>query len=684
MKLTTSILLGLIASILPSLILANDSTPIQININTTSYNSSSSDPRSFVEADGRYFFTANDGVTGRELWVTDGTPTGTSLVKNINVDAGSPSGYSSPSDLQVLNGKVYFNADDGSGAGRELWVSDGTADGTYMVKDIWSLNDRNSWPRDLTVFSGKLFFTATTDAEGKELWVSDGTASGTNIVKDIRLGPGSGSPSNLTVVGSKLFFTATGLVDPDVTLGEELWVTDGTAAGTNLVKDLLAGGNSSSPKNLVILNDKLFFTAFDTTLGRQLWVSDGTEEGTQMLQNPASQSGYGTTGELTVMGGKLYFYGKYGINSASGVELWTSDGTDSGTVLLKDIKLGIGHSYPSKLTVVNNQIYFTADDGTTGKELWVSDGTAAGTSLVKDIQGGIFSSTPEEFTAFDNKLYFVANDMLGEELWSSDGTSEGTNQVIDIRPGSDSSGPRYLKVMGNKLFFNAYDGQNGSELWVLDSEIAVKATQVITFNDPVDAIYMAGLTFSASASSDSALTVLIGSSSPNICTVSGDTVTVINAGECILVASQSGDMNYEAAATVSQIVTIAQAEQTITFDSPVDYTGAVGTSFSAPASVDSGLIVTLVSSTPAVCTTSDMTVTVIGSGVCTLSASQAGNINFSMAATINRSVTISAIVNTEAGSGGGSFTLLDLLFGLALAFTLYSRKSVLSAVVLPR
>jgi ELWxxDGT repeat protein len=179
------------------------------------------------------------------------------------------------------------------------------------------------------------------------------------------------------------------------------------------------------------------------------------------------------------VGSTLFFTANDGVN---GTELWKSDGTAAGTVLVKDINpLSFG-TYPSNLTAVGSTLFFTADDGVNGTELWKSDGTEAGTVLVKNINpGAFFSSSPRNLTAVGNTLFFTANDGVnGRELWKSDGTEAGTILVGDIRPGSSSSDPQNLRVVGSTLYFTADDGVNGRELWAVSTPaiptLAIAAT----------------------------------------------------------------------------------------------------------------------------------------------------------------------------------------------------------------
>ncbi len=383
----------------------------------------------------------------------------TTLVKNIN-----PGGDSTPQELTALgNGKALFSANDGTN-GRELWVTDGTAGGTTLVKDI-NPGSRNSSPFQLTALGdGKAVFRANDGTNGRELWVTDGTAGGTTLVKDINPGSRNSSPFQLTALGDgKAVFQAN-----DGTNGRELWVTDGTTGGTTLVKDINPGGNSS-PIGFTALGDgKAVFRANDGTNGRELWVTDGTAGGTTLVKdiNPGSRNS-SPIGFTALGNGKAVFRANDGTN---GRELWVTDGTADGTMLVKDINPGSRNSSPQELTALGNgKAVFRANDGTNGRELWVTDGTAGGTMLVKDISlGG--DSSPQGFTALGNgKAVFRADDGInGRELWVTDGTAGGTMLVKDISLGGDSSLFGFTALGNGKAVFRANDGTNGEELWVTD------------------------------------------------------------------------------------------------------------------------------------------------------------------------------------------------------------------------
>ena len=117
---------------------------------------------------------------------------------------------------------------------------------------------------------------------------------------------------------------------------------------------------------------------------------------------------------------------------------------------------------------LGGELYFTADDGV---ELWKTDGTEAGTVLVKDILPGTADSGPFRLAAVGSTLFFVANSGPGDrnqELWKSDGSAAGTVLVEDIRPGEEPSGIDLVTPVNGRLFFVADDGTHGRELWVSD------------------------------------------------------------------------------------------------------------------------------------------------------------------------------------------------------------------------
>jgi ELWxxDGT repeat protein len=261
-------------------------------------------------------------------------------------------------------------------------------------------------------------------------------------------------------VGDRLYFVA-----DDGVHGEELWISDGTTEATRLVRDIhpdLEQERDYGVQQLTDVDGTLFFLAGDEFYRRALWTSDGTESGTVSLPVIGAQEG--ATPTLVNVGGILYFAS----SPYDDGELWRSDGTVAGTYQVKDLWPSSA-SNPTHLTNVNGTLYFLAT-GTGGVGLWKSDGTADGTVLVKSLPREVRGSTDKNYlTAFGDLLYFVADDgTSGRELWRSDGTESGTYQVSDVLPGSASSYPEKLTAVGDSLYFTAIGAGIGRELWRTD------------------------------------------------------------------------------------------------------------------------------------------------------------------------------------------------------------------------
>jgi ELWxxDGT repeat protein len=412
-------------------------------------------PQELVAIDGKIYFTANSNA-GVELWVTDGVEQNTRLVKDIK-----PGGSgSNPTNLTPFNGKLYFTADNGI-TGQELWMSDGTESGTMQVKDINST--QGSGPAELTVFDNKLYFAATDDTHGRELWVSDGTESGTALLKDIGTGANVTGPTLLKVAMGKLFFAQ------DFNTGKALFVSDGTNGGT------LVAQYDVAPQWLTEFNGKLYFSGHTTADGRELWSSDGTQPGTQMLKDIEAGSVGSTPGALHVAGGKLFFTA---YTSANGRELWVSDGTEPGTNMVVNANPSATETaITNEVAALNGKLYYSIIDETGVDRLWMSDGTSGGTQRVSaDVK------RPKQLHVFEGKLYFVAGssgsqDGYGTQLWRSDGTGQGTAmQLPDALTPADAVGNTSFAAIGNDLYYTAaYSNITGKELWKISAFSAAVA-----------------------------------------------------------------------------------------------------------------------------------------------------------------------------------------------------------------
>lgn len=475
----------------------------------------------FLEASGGaiYFETEEP----EKLWRSDGTAGGTRVFEGVDVRSG---------ELFLARSRVFLFSGDGVHVsdgtrttkvtphesrpydyaaavvgdlvvltlidpehGAELWVSDGTPQGTRLLKNIRA--DGGSEGAHLRRLGDELLFSAKTEHEGYEPWITDGTLFGTRLLADISRGPYSSFPILITpLAGGRTVFLAAGRLyatdgnltemlrqdviyfNDDVSAGQlpvidgrawvvysngtsdEVWATDGTRGGTVKLVDVPYGDRDFAP---LAANGVLFFVA-----RRALWRTDGTDAGTFAVASFPEQ--------MHAVGNRLFFLSR---TAAHGRELWVTDGTLGGTHIVRDIHRGEEDAFPfeypydRKLVVMQsagNLLFFVADDGVHGQEPWRSDGTEAGTFLLRDIAPGAASSMLSMFdrdaSAFaDGSLFFGADDGVhGHELWRSD-LRQTTELVRDISRGRGSSAPTHFRAIGDLVYLSADDGRHGRELW---------------------------------------------------------------------------------------------------------------------------------------------------------------------------------------------------------------------------
>lgn len=405
--------------------------------------------------EGLVYFAASDRVHGRELWRSDGTAEGTFMVKDI----GPREGWGSI-PLIGVDGLLYFRANDGK-HGTELWVTDGSSVGTRMVADI-RRGPKGSKPVNLIegidVIGDVVYFTARDGIHGRELWRSDGTAAGTRLVKDIRVGANDPNPYSLEHIGDTLFFFA-----DDGIHGQELWKSDGTRAGTVMVADIAPGPDGADPYYSSVSADLLYFRANDGTHGMQLWTSDGTAGGTLPLTSLTPRRGGVNVWGFGALGPESFF-----TLCARRCLLWKTDGTRDGTRPVPGRPDAYSAAYYD-VAVVVEAIFFYAEDELHGAELWTSDGTPGGTHLLSDIYPGPTSSGPHSFVAVGDRLFFIATGAgTGSEVWVSDGTTSGTRLTLDLPPGDTGAFSQYMLAAGSSTIFTAVDEEHGDALWRSD------------------------------------------------------------------------------------------------------------------------------------------------------------------------------------------------------------------------
>jgi ELWxxDGT repeat protein len=322
-----------------------------------------------------------------QLWKSDGTAAGTGAALQL------PVGYISPGELTPLGPDLYFTSN-GPDRGTEVLRSDGTASGTFALTHFGPAAQKTCPPR-FTRVGANVFFVGWDAATGTELWVTGGTPGGTRLVRDQVSGSVGSFPAELTEHRGALYFFA--FTSPFTTPQKRgLWRSDGTPEGTVLLAEFpvhVSGGTGcdGEPASLTSTGALLFFVVDDGVHGRELWKSDGTAAGTALVKDVLPGPAGSRPSALRAAAGQLFFSADDGVH---GSELWRSDGSEAGTRMVADLAPGPDSSNPRHLAVVGSRLLFAADDGETGTELWALPLAGSGcqpSATVLCLQGNRFA-----------------------------------------------------------------------------------------------------------------------------------------------------------------------------------------------------------------------------------------------------------------------------------------------------
>jgi ELWxxDGT repeat protein len=442
-----------------------------------------------ASVNGKVVFIGYNVLTGNELWVSDGTIAGTMLLNDIYVGANNSDPQGGAEWFTVVNNLVYFTANDGTS--RKLWKTDGTPTGTVMVKNIAATA---ALPFMLNAVGNTIYFSI-----GKQLWKSDGTDPGTVMVKDFSPGGVTTTFSNTFIGnGTYTFFLANDgtngleLWRTDGTTANTIRLTDinpGVSDGFNLY----TGGIPDW--GVYGFNNNIYFQP--STTGTKLYKSDGTIGGTGLLTdiNPSNYTSIGLT-EAVIVGNELVFAANGELYKTNGTAAGTvlvkdiNPGPGFSNPKIFYPRDNFGNGYTPGL-FGGGRFFLAADNGTNGLELWISDGTTAGTNLVKDINTGAGSSligngsgNGDRYFYSKYKFFIAASDGTnGIEAWQSDGTAAGTGMISDIYPGATSSNPDFFGVAeaSNKLVFKGADA-GGNNIYVLNATVTPFPLSLTDFN----------------------------------------------------------------------------------------------------------------------------------------------------------------------------------------------------------
>ncbi len=370
-----------------------------------------------VAFNGAGYFVESALGRGTNLFRTNGTQTGTELVKQLNTDV-----LDVNINTAVANGQLFFTAP--ASSGRLLWRTDGTTSGTQALATMGE--------GDIFAANNRLYFNGTSDSTGSELWISDGTQVGTRLLADISAGPASSVLRNFAAVGTKVVFTISGQYEAPYAL-ETL---------TSQVQSLGANLRLESP--FVSVGSQVFFGAAADGVSGQLWRSDGTPTGTYpYLDAIPGEDEFAT---VLAVSGTTAIVGSWA-SSQSIISQIDSNGLQ--TLITK-----ADSSIVSSSQVVNNQVLvaFTNGNGTALWHLALGSQTTA-TPVVASIT---LLPHLNEATLWNNAWYFPASDSLEDaihtDLWKVD-LSQSSLSAVKLDDGSSLGTARKPVIAADGLYW---------------------------------------------------------------------------------------------------------------------------------------------------------------------------------------------------------------------------------------
>ena len=446
-------------------ILLNAQNPIVVKDVTSSLKPSGNSDKAdlnYAKWNGKMFYS---GTGSNLLCVTDGTTAGTLGISTLGGSTNISTIIPAQDFVYIVTSDITFSPTIASTD--KIWKSDGTAAGTTLVyafqtasgvTNVGVYYSVSAHKKNYSVDGNTLYFSAYDTTNGKELWKTDGTAAGTIMLKDVKIGTGSSQTSGFCKIPSTTLFIA-----QSVGFESKLWKTDGTTNGTEQIS--VAEPFYIVNQDMAKLGDKVIFFAHNTVDGYEPYVSDGTAAGTFMLKNINPNGNSLTTQamglHLKIAGQYCYFIANNGVTNA----LWRTDGTIDGTIeVIPNVTNGISDAGYS--TTDSENLWFLEYIGTNATtKLYKTNGTVEGSSLAHSTL-----SYPQNLTTYKGALWFRAANIgtpANAEVWRSDGLNENTQLALDLEPtvisGTPfSSNPNAFFELNGKLYFFGKGNNNNS------------------------------------------------------------------------------------------------------------------------------------------------------------------------------------------------------------------------------
>jgi ELWxxDGT repeat protein len=409
----------------------------------------SSTPLFVADFGGFTYFTATEPAAGRELWRTDGTSEGTTRVTDLVPGTGGVFAFRK---LGIVAGKLVLGVTTND-LKQSLYVIGESDAGFQQIA-----SNQQVLRAEGVLYRGALYYVTA-----GRLWRTDGTSAGTRDtgIAGYRL-------MAVSVMGDSLYSIA-------VTDAYRVFLlrTDGTPAGTEVLLAFAGNGHydTADGATISVLDDDTLVVSIytESTLQTELYSSDGTAAGTTRIAT--FDDGFLEVEPLWTMNGRLIFRGR---DAVHGTEPWITDGTTAGTRMIADLNPRLW-SFPEARAVADGKLFFRASSGTTDA-LWTLDGSTLELRRLLT-----FTPWQDRGAAFNGGMVFTLDDMShGAELWWTDGTPEGTRPIVDLYPGPAdgvatqgiSSQAHRLHTTSRGVLFIGNDGRHGEELWITDGTAA--------------------------------------------------------------------------------------------------------------------------------------------------------------------------------------------------------------------